>query len=156
MNEQNLVSFLVEAKARTYAAQDDDASVAPLLNGSRQLEYQLGDFHYRDIYFGFRSFVGQEVVEFHGRPVWSMAYAGGVTDAALSEDQVRDVYRILRKALSMVAPSHVYRGPAHVEIDGYSYRNMAAGGLADFSGREEIRYDQRVVYALNYCGGLIR
>jgi hypothetical protein len=156
MNEQDLVSFLVEAKSKTYAAQGDDASVAPLLNGSKQLEYQLGDFHYRDIYFGFRFFVGQEVVEFQGRPVWSMAYSGGVIDPALPENQVRDVYRVLGEALRMVAPSKVYRGPTHAEVDEYSYRNVEAGGLAGFSGREEIRCDQRVVYALNYCGGLIR
>ena len=56
-----LAKFLVDAKRRTYAGLDDDATIAtPLLPGSKQLEYRDGDLSYRDIYFGMRFFVGQE------------------------------------------------------------------------------------------------
>ncbi|WP_232223941.1 hypothetical protein [Anoxybacteroides tepidamans] len=34
------------------------------MNGSKQLEYREGDYVYRDIYFGFAFFVGQETVEY--------------------------------------------------------------------------------------------
>ena len=44
--------FLRSAKAATYAAQGDDASVTPVLPDSRQLEYRDGTFLYRDIYVG--------------------------------------------------------------------------------------------------------
>ena len=71
-------TFLVNAKRQTYAAQGDDATVTPLLPGSRQLEYREGVLLYRDIYFGGASFVGQETVYDGPTPVWAMGYAGGV------------------------------------------------------------------------------
>jgi hypothetical protein len=52
-SKTRLAAFLVTAKRKTYAGLDDDATVAaPLLRGSRQLEYREHDLHYRDIYFG--------------------------------------------------------------------------------------------------------
>lgn len=56
------LSFLLDAKRATYAAQGDEATVAPLLPGSKQLEYRAGDYVYRDVYFGVAYSVGQEVV----------------------------------------------------------------------------------------------
>ena len=44
------VTFLISAKRQTYASQGDNAPVAPLVLGSRQLEYQEGVLLYRDIY----------------------------------------------------------------------------------------------------------
>jgi hypothetical protein len=53
-----LVRFLLEAKRRTYAGLDDDATVStPLLPGSKQLEHRDGEFLCRDIYFGMPFFV---------------------------------------------------------------------------------------------------
>ena len=77
-----LSEFLVDAKRRTYAGLDDDATIsAPLLPGSKQLEYRAGDLSYRDIYFGMRFFVGQETVQAGQHVIWSMSYAGGVSSA---------------------------------------------------------------------------
>src|SRR5438876_531359 len=57
-----LSAFLVEAKRRTYAGLDDDATVpAQIFPGSKQLEYREGDLSYRDIYFGM-TFFGTEAV----------------------------------------------------------------------------------------------
>lgn len=50
-------NFLVQAKKSTYASQGDDASVQPLLNGSKQLEYCSGNYFYRVIYFGSAFFI---------------------------------------------------------------------------------------------------
>jgi hypothetical protein len=60
-----LVPFLIRAKRRTYAGQGDDATVAALLPGAKQLEWREGQLLYRDVYFGMQRFVGQEVV-YHG------------------------------------------------------------------------------------------
>jgi hypothetical protein len=57
------MTFLVNAKCQTYAAQGDAATVTPLVPGSRQLEYQEGTLLHRDIYFGIAYFVGQETVD---------------------------------------------------------------------------------------------
>lgn len=73
-----LVEFLRAAKAATYAAQGDDASVPPALPDSKQLEFRDGPFLYRDIYLGMFRFVGQEVVYLADRALWSMSYAGGL------------------------------------------------------------------------------
>lgn len=69
---RQFVDFLLEAKRATYAGQSDEATVAPLVPASKQLEYRDGDYLYRDIYFGMAYFVGQEVV-FHREQVWSMS-----------------------------------------------------------------------------------
>ena len=43
------------------------------------MEYQKGDYLYRDIYFsGEENFIGQEVVYQNNSPVWSMVYCGSV------------------------------------------------------------------------------
>ena len=72
----DLGAFLVEAKRRTYAGLDDDATVAaPLLAGSKQLEHRAPPYAYRDIYFGMGFFVGQETVSRDDRVIWSMSYS---------------------------------------------------------------------------------
>ncbi|GMO96270.1 MULTISPECIES: hypothetical protein [Bradyrhizobium] len=69
----DLAAFLVEAKQRTYAGLDDDATVAaPLLAGSKRLEHRAPPYAYRDIYFGMGFFVGQvlstELPSLHAPP----------------------------------------------------------------------------------------
>jgi hypothetical protein len=44
---ESILDFLLDAKRATYASQGDDASVPPLLTGSRQLEYRDGSYFYR-------------------------------------------------------------------------------------------------------------
>jgi len=88
------VDFLLRAKRATYAGQDDEATVAPLVPRSKQLEYRDGDYLHRDIYFGMACFVGQEVVSLRSEPVWSMSYAGGDS---------RTIYRFLRLGIEEIA-----------------------------------------------------
>ena len=67
-NETSRDTFvdLLQAKRATYAGQGDEATVTPLVPGSKQLEYRDGDYLYRDIYLGMAYFVGQEVVSHRG------------------------------------------------------------------------------------------
>ena len=59
-----LCAFLVEAKRRTYAGLDDQATIStPALPGSKQLEFSADDLVYRDIYFGLGFFAGLETVQ---------------------------------------------------------------------------------------------
>ena len=88
INRGELAAFLLQAKLHTYAAQGDEASVAPLLPGSRQLEYRDGFWFYRDIYFGGERFVGQETVYYDSTPVWAMSYAGGIIAAGVSAEEI--------------------------------------------------------------------
>ncbi|MGE5580298.1 MAG: DUF5680 domain-containing protein [Bacillota bacterium] len=149
-----LAGFLVMAKRATYASQGDDASVQPLLPGSKQLEYTLDPFAYRDIYFGSAHFAGQEVVYLEGEPVWSMVYSGGVTKTG--EALTSEVYTFLRHALRSVTEERPFRGPSTLVQGPYRYSNDICGDIVAFSGREWIERDGDEVYRLYYSGGTPR
>ncbi len=148
--------FLIEAKRHTYAAQGDDASVVPLLPGSRQLEYGNESLFYRDVYFGVAYFVGQETVYQKGQPYWSMIYAGGVDQAVTAMDEVRGIYAFLRAALRQVSTEHIFRGPSNFRDGDYDYENSFDGNFETFRGSEVIRHRGRIVYTLSYSGGVLR
>jgi hypothetical protein len=139
----NFIDFLVEAKKQTYASETNDASVRPLWNEAKQLEYQKNDYLYRDIYFGSVFFAGQEVVEEKERPVWSMVYSGGIVTPSLPRAQVASVYAFLRKVLRLVDVQAPYRGPRQWRDGSYTYQNDYEGtwnafvGKSAFSSREK-------------------
>nr|WP_220186056.1 DUF5680 domain-containing protein [Paenactinomyces guangxiensis] len=146
----------MEAKIHTYASQGDGASVQPLLPGSKQLEYSKSKFLYRDVYYGFVYFAGQETVYFEGSPLWSMSYAGGVSRSLSSTQAVRDIYSFLRTALRKVSPERPYRGPKQLINEKYAYYDENIGDLGDFWGFEYIKQNESKVYELRYQGGFIR
>lgn len=152
---KEFIAFLLEARRRTYAAQGDEASVAPLLPGSRQLEHREGGWLYRDIYFGGACFVGQETVYADGNPVWAMGYAGGMVGATIDPADTARVYAFLRQALRAVTPEHPYRGPSTCSEGPYLYTNESRGGLERFWGVEVITCTGRPVYELRYAGGML-
>src|SRR6202048_2184111 len=99
-SREQFVDFLLEAKRTTYAGQGDEATVTPLVTGSKQLEYRDGDYLYRDIYFGMAYFVGQEVVFHRELAVWSMSYAGGVMPRSGDNSDPRASLRISSSGLA--------------------------------------------------------
>jgi hypothetical protein len=157
-NEQHeLAAFLVEAKRRTYAGLDDDASVTlPLLPGSKQLEYQAGSYAYRDIYFGMSFFVGQETVSKDGNVFWSLCYSGGAHSDVSDRNLLLAIYKFLRKSLLAVHVECPFRGPASFATDDMSYCNRLNGDLTRFHGVEEISQRGKTVYELRYSGGMLR
>ncbi len=153
MNDQQLAEFLTAAKRATYAAQGDDASVTPLLPGSRQLEYQLGNVLYRDIYFGGEYFVGQETVYEGAKAIWAMGYAGGIIGA---NRNLTAIYDFLRYALRQVESATPYRGPGLIRRDLFQYTSQTGGDITNFWGIERISSPEGIVYELRYHGGRIR
>src|SRR3954464_14804693 len=139
----DLAAFLVEAKRRTYAGLDDDATVAtPLLAGSKQLEHRAAPYAYRDIYFGMGFFVGQETVSRDERVIWSMSYSGGARAEITDRDTFLAIYKFLRQALLGVHVDEPYRGPRRFKQADMVYRNEVEGGLDRFHGVETIaRHD---------------
>ncbi|MBB1091373.1 hypothetical protein HUU61_08715 [Rhodopseudomonas palustris] len=157
MDIVRLTDFLVEAKRRTYAGLDDDATIAtPALRGSKQLEHRASPFAYRDIYFGMGFFVGQETLSVDDQVVWSMAYSGGAQDDITDVATLRAIYAFLRRALAAVDPALPFRGPQFIRDGGLAYENSAVGTLSRFHGLETISCNDRKVYALHYSGGLLR
>lgn len=154
----DLAAFLVEAKRRTYAGLDDDATVStPRLAGSKQLEHRAPPYAYRDIYFGMGFFVGQETVSRDERVIWSMSYSGGARAEITDRDTFLAIYKFLRQALLGVSVEEPYRGPRMFEQGDMVYRNEVEGTLDRFHGVETIsRLDGRPLYELRYSGGLLR
>jgi Domain of unknown function (DUF5680) len=150
------VDFLLRAKRYTYASQGDEATVTPLVFGTKQLEYRDGLFFYRDIYVGMAYFVGQEIVSHQDHPVWSMSYAGGVVPAIKDRAAIRAIYACLRLALRQGTVAQPYRGPAMVQEGSYVYTNQSEGTLEAFWGHERITDHAQPVYELHYSGGILR
>ena len=150
-----LVNFLLQAKRHTYASQGDEATVTPLLSGTKQLEYRNGLFFYRDIYVGMAYFVGQEIVSYQDHPVWSMGYAGGVVPAVSGRTAIGAIYAFLRLALRQGTVAQPYRGPAVVREGSYVYTNRSEGTPEAFWGHERITDNARPIYELHYSGGVL-
>lgn len=155
-SREQFVDFLLQAKRTTYAGQGDEATVTPLVPGSKQLEYRDGDHLYRDIYFGMAYFVGQEVVFHRELAVWSMSYAGGVTPQSRDNPDPRATYAFLRLALRHGGKDEPYRGPAAFTRDGLTYTNSSSGSLAVFSGVEAISREGAQIYECRYAGGFLQ
>jgi len=155
-NDKTLINFLIKAKKNTYAAKDNTASVQPILNGSKQLEYCDGDYFYRDIYLGSTYFVGQETVEFKNCPIWSMVYSGGIIIPNATANIINSIYDFLKRALMLVDINSIYRGPKYYHLDDYVFKNEYEGTLNCFYGKELILIKNQKVYELRYNGGLVR
>jgi hypothetical protein len=156
-SKTRLAAFLVAAKRKTYAGLDDDATVAaPLLRGSKQLEYSEHDLHYRDIYFGMSFFVGQETVTANERVIWSMSYCGGVSPDITDRGRFLAIYAFLRQGLLGIGEARPFRGPAQFEQGDFRYINTSEGDISEFHGTEQIYHGATRVYDLRYSGGIIR
>lgn len=152
---EEFLEFLIEAKKSTYASQGDEASVPPQFNGSKQLEYKSGDYFYRDVYFGMSFFVGQEIVEYKNKPIWSMVYSGGMTGLDYTKDEISNTYRMLRKALKLVDKQSLYRGPSAWKEEEFTYLNEFKEKSKNFYGYESISKNGRKLYELRYNGGIL-
>jgi hypothetical protein len=151
-----LSKFLVAAKRDTHATAGEDASVAPVLAGSKQLEYRAGRFLYRNVQFGMTRLAGQETVALGDRVIWSMAYGGGIAPEVADDAVIAIIYNYLRQALYIVEPARPFRGPRNFGSGALRYSDDSEGDLESFRGIERITRDGALVYRLDYCGGLIR
>lgn len=155
-NHNEFLQFTITAKINTYASKGDAASVEPVLRGSKQLEYKLNDYYYRDIYYGMEYFVGIETIEYKSIPIWSMVYSGGIVKQNLSTQEIKETYSFLRDALLMVTTDLPYRGPKSYEKGKLLYKNDVKGGINNFSGHEMIFHNSEMIYELRYSGGFTK
>lgn len=147
INFEELKKFIAEARRNTYAGEEKPIKKA-LLNGSCQLEYKKGEYFYRDIYFtGKDNFIGQEVVYFNDKPIWSMVYCGSSEPSKVSN--------FLKKSLLSLAEKCRFNEKCEFEESNFRYENKGQGTLEQFGGEEQIFIKEKRVYKLNYHGGLI-
>lgn len=152
INKKDLKKFLKEAKVNTYAS-SGEASEKILRDGGKKLEYVKGNFFYRDIYFGFNPFIGEEIIFYHQKPIWGMNYYGKVIVEPVS---AKEIYLFLKEALKKVTEVKPFRGPDNFKSGYFEYLNNVEGKIESFTGEEKIFYKKELVYILNYHGGLIR
>jgi hypothetical protein len=154
------LNFLREAKISSYAAQGDSASTLPLLPGSKQLEYQVGEFCYRDIYVGMEQFCGQEIIYQAGKPIWSMVYSGGLLPAsnpsAPALSNIVSTYSFLREALRQVPNGLPLRGPVMLSKQDLKYLCTVNGAITRFDGVEQIFSAGERTYELHFSGGMLQ
>ena len=144
-----LNEFLVKAKKSGYATKEAEK----LENGSKVLFYQEREYEYKDTYFGFNPFIGEEIVFFQGTFIWGMNFYGKVISDKVS---AKDVYKFLKKAMLQIKEDRPFRGPSEFKEDDWKYTDESKGDIDNFSGKEKIYYRNELVYELEYHGGLIK
>jgi len=145
----NLITFLVKAKINTYASNNKKRT---LKDGSKELIYKNINLIYRDKYFGFNPFIGEEVVWRNGKVVWGMNYYGKIISDKVDDEQL---YEFLRKAMRLVKPERPFRGPAYLREGEWVYKDKSYGKVDNFKGVEIIFLKKKKVYELKYHGGNI-
>lgn len=147
INLESLKEFLCEARRNTFASIASPVD-NPRLLASKQLEFQKGDYSYRDVYFdGRKNFIGQEIVYLEAKPVWGMNYFG------------RQIGKVeidfLKESLFKLADKCRLGGSCEYEKREFKYQDKGEGSLEEFSGKEEIFSQNKSVYSLEYNGGLL-
>ena len=147
-----LKQFLVKAKISGYAS-GGEGSEQVLSDGCKELTFQEGELRYRDRYFGFSPFVGEEVVWRNDEVIWAMNYYGLVFEDDAPADQV---YRFLGQAMQQVKEDRPFRGPGSWKGQDFEYVDESQGTVELFTGLERIFYRGKEIYRLNYHGGLVK
>jgi len=153
LNLEELAKFLVKAKVQTYAG--DGKEIKPQRPGFKELEYKEGDWDYRDSYSGFFMAPGQEIVRFRNKPVWAMAYSGGMIKDYKKLLLAKRTFSFLKEALALVPLNAPFRGPKKLTKKNWKYINSIKGDLTDFKGNEKIYHNNKLIFEQNYIGGLI-
>ncbi|MGA2418089.1 MAG: DUF5680 domain-containing protein [Candidatus Staskawiczbacteria bacterium] len=147
INLDSLKEFLLQARKNTYAS-NAAAVDNPRLLASTQLEFQKGDYFYRDIYFsGTKKFIGQEIIYQDSKPIWGMNYLGN----AIGELETN----FLKEALFKLSEKCRIGQVCEYEKREFKYQDHGQGSIDDFLGREEIFLEGKNIYKSNYQGGLI-
>ncbi|MBI2446735.1 MAG: hypothetical protein HYV51_02865 [Parcubacteria group bacterium] len=159
-----LNQFLVSAKTNTYAS--ENAVKRILEDGARELVYENGIFRYRDRYYGFNPFIGEELVWENGKLVWVMNYFGGVYHEVIDLVRSEEIYDFLKLSLRQVPEDKPFRGPTrrfkNSNFSNFAYNNEVWGNISCFHGTERIMWigekkeklwPYQPLYALVYHGG---
>jgi hypothetical protein len=147
INLENLKDFLIEARRNTYASNNSPVDNPRLLE-SIQLEFQKGDYSYRDVYFlGNKRFMGQEIVYQESKPVWGMNYIGGTIGKLETIFLKESLFKLSEKCRFGEVCEYTRR-----EL---KYQDQGVGDLESFSGQEKIYSGTKSIYKLDYQGGLI-
>ena len=145
-----LNKFLVKAKIKTYAG---DGKSSTLEDGSKELIFEEGSYLYRDRYFGFNIFAGEEVVFKNNVAIWVMNYFGKILSDITSG---KELYEFLKKAMRQVKEERPFRGPSNFKENDFEYADENNGSIEEFDGHEKIFCKGQEIYRLYYHGGFVK
>lgn len=91
MNIKQFNKFLTKAKINTYASSGEGGEKI-LSDGSKEFEFKEKEFRYRDRYFGFNPFIGEEIIWENKKVVWGMNYYGEIISKIIL---VKRIYQFL-------------------------------------------------------------
>ncbi len=157
INLGELAKFLVRAKTNTYASLKSKEIKSERPN-HKELEFEDGDFYYRDSYIGFFQAPGMEEVRLgkEGKIIWTMAYSGGMLPKFHGNlELAKDTFTFFKKALNLVNEEMPYRGPKKLKRGNWEYSNSINGDIKRFSGNEKIFFKRKEVFNQEYIGGLV-
>ena len=152
MNKKILATFLVKAKFNTYATKGETKEKINL-NGEKELTFKENNLKYKDKYFGYNPFIGEEIVWKNDDIIWGMNYYGKVTSKKVLPAKI---YEFLKEALKTVDVSTPFRGSKKYKKQNFIYTNKTKGSIENFKGEEKIFYKNILVYILTYHGGFIK
>ena len=148
-----LEEFIVQAKSATYVG-GGDKSATPTRQGSHDLGYRDGDWHYVDSYFGGTDFIGQEVVWHQGTAVWGMSYYGRILRPDMIDGTMAGM--VIQRSLSTLYRQGRFLGGFTHPVENLIYVDTNAGEFGSFTGVERIYRGHVETYRLDYHGGIIK
>ncbi len=146
-----LNDFIVKAKIATYAS-ERETNEKVLQDGTKELVFVMDNFKYRDRYYGFNPFIGEELIWQDDNIVWAMNYWGRIYFDFVSP---KKVYSFLKSALRQVKVGRPFRGPSNFVEGDFEYIDKSNGSIDNFTGTEIIIYKGKEIYKLYYHGGLM-
>ncbi len=143
--------FILKAKQNTYASSGLGGDIL-LSDGGKEFSYEEGGFKYKDKYYGYNPFIGEEIVWQDNKIIWGMNYYGEVVSDIVP---VKEVYAFLKTVLRKVEVDRPFRGPREYKNADWKYIDNSTGDVNNFSGEEVIYYKDIKIYKLKYNGGVI-
>ena len=134
----SIATFLVKAKIAGYATAGEGGE-RDVEDSGKSLSFESGEYRYRDLYYGFNPFAGEEVVWQKNEPIWTMNYYGAVTSSAI---EPIEVFRFLKLPLQQVSEDRPFRGPSEFSDKDFSYFDESIGDLFSFRGKEKILFKE--------------
>src|SRR3989344_2160545 len=147
--------FLCKATLSTYAGGGPEAD---FVQGFTELEYDEGEWAYKDSYTGFFRSWGRETIWHRGKPFWTQLYGGGMAAKFHSNKEFAlKTFEFLRKALSCGEKRKAFqpRGPKKFSSGTWKYICNWNGTISKFEGSEKILFKRDVVFTHAFLGGLI-
>ena len=150
MQLSQLKEFLIASNNAGYAGGEEKKWIKEK-DSSTTIPFEKGKWKSDDNFFGGEPYGGRTVVFYKNKPLWIMVYYGWVKEGT----ENKPVYQILKNALKQMPKSYPFRGPREYKEAGYIYINNWKGKVDRFSGEEEIKQKNKLIYKAYYHGGLV-